>query len=72
MSSTQPLYGSVLFHGTLFRLARKSKQSGLSKSEKSLAKRNGNLNLSQAGSYACRHALPRPRFSLGYNDAIDL
>ena len=42
------------FSEFLFRLARKSKQSGLSKSEKSLAKRNGNLNLSQAGSYACR------------------
>ena len=60
------------FSEFLFRLARKSKQSGLSKSEKSLAKRNGNLNLSQAGSYACRHGLPRPRFSLGSNDAIDL
>ena len=36
----QLLYGSILFQIFVPRLPRKSKQSGLSKSEKSLAKRN--------------------------------
>ena len=38
-SSRQLLYGSLLIQ-ILFQLAWKSKQSGLSKSEKSVAKRN--------------------------------
>ena len=39
-SGRQLLYGSILFQIFVSRLPRKSKQSGLSKSEKSLAKRN--------------------------------